>query len=75
MAAGFAAIRFLRLLFRFCSPFPQLDGPIPGGAGEAFAVRRKGETTHTATMAFECPEVAAGGQIPKLDGLVVARAD
>ncbi len=75
MAASFATIRFLRLLFRLCSPFPQLDGPIPGSAGEAFAVGREGNASHSTAMALQSPEVPAGGQIPKLDRVIVAGAD
>lgn len=46
------------------SPFPQFDGPIPRGAGEALAVGRKSQTPHTTTMTFQSPEVPAGGRYP-----------
>src|SRR6185437_7003614 len=64
-----------RLLFRFRSPFPQLHGAVPGGAGEAFSVGGKGDAAHGAAMAFHGPKVSTGGQIPKLDHVIVARAD
>lgn len=64
-----------KVLALLCSPFPQLHRPIPGGTGEAFAVGRKGQSADWATVAFEGSEVSTGGQIPKLDGLVVAGAD
>ena len=52
----------MSLLFFCLHPaFPELDRAVPGGAGEAFAVRKKGDAADAGSVALECLEVAAGG--------------
>ena len=61
-------------LFRLRPAFPQLDGAIPRGAGQAQTVSERA-IPHGSGMGLVGPEIATCSDIPESDGAVVARTD